>query len=240
MTVEKFKREAGYFAAEFVQSDMVVGLGEGSTAIWAIRRIAEKLHNGDLINVVGVPCSNNVERNARELGVPIVTFEEVIQRKQNISAGAPLIDISIDGADEVDPEFNLIKGAGGALLREKIVAQTSAREVIVVDEGKLSSALGMRWHVPIEVLAFGLGATTRFLQSLGGKVTLRIAKDSHQPFVTDQGNVILDTHFGVIADPRSLAAKLGERAGIVEHGIFVGITNDLVVAGIDGVRHMRR
>ena len=142
--VSQFKRWAAERAVEFVESGMVVGLGHGSTAVFAVRRIAELVKNGQLRGVLGVPCSLQVEEEARGLGIPLTTLDEY-----------PVFDLTIDGADEVDPHLNLIKGGGGALLREKIVAQANRREIIVVDESKLSPALGTRWPVPVEVVPFG-------------------------------------------------------------------------------------
>jgi len=136
---DKFKQKAGWYAVRFVESGMVVGLGHGSTAIFAVRRIAQLLHEGQLENILGVPCSLQVEEEARELGIPLTSLDE-----------HPLVDLTIDGADEVDPNLNLIKGGGGAFLREKIVAQASRREIIVVDESKLSPALGTRSPLPVE------------------------------------------------------------------------------------------
>ena len=225
MASEDLKRAAGEFAVDFVNSGMIVGLGEGTTAVWAIRRLAQKLRDGALTHILGIPSSNNVERIARELGLPLTTLEQ-----------HPLIDLTIDGADEVDPQFNLIKGAGGALLREKIVAQATRREIIVVTEEKLSPNLGMKWAVPVEVLQFGLGSQKAFLQSLGAQVSLRI-KDG-LPFVTDSGNHILDCSFGRITDPAALAQQLGTRAGLLEHGLFIALTHDLVIASASGVRHL--
>ena len=226
MASEELKKQAGEFAVNFIQSGMIVGLGEGSTAIWAIRKIAQELQNGTLQNILGIPCSKNVERIARALGIPLTTLD-----------AHPVIDLTIDGADEVDPQFNLIKGGGGALLREKIVAQATRREVIVVDENKLSKLLGTVWAVPIEVLPFGWPSQRRFLESLGGAVSVR--QRDNADYLTDQGNLILDTRFGPIADPTKLAAQLSERAGIVEHGLFIGLTRDLIVASVEGVKHLR-
>jgi ribose 5-phosphate isomerase A len=149
------------------------------------------------------------------------------------------LDVTIDGADEVDPEMNLIKGGGGALLREKIAAQASMREIIVVDETKPSPRLGTHWPVPVEVIPFGWRSQARFLESLGARHTIRTNHDGTR-FVTDSGNMILDCHFGPIADARQLAAALNSRAGIVEHGLFIGIATDLIVAGAAGVQHRTR
>jgi ribose 5-phosphate isomerase A len=226
--IVQFKQQAGWYAVRFVESGMVVGLGHGSTAIFAVRRIARLLHEGRLRDIIGVPCSRQVEEDARRLGIPLTTLDE-----------HPVIDLTIDGADEVDPDLNVIKGGGGALLREKIIAQASRREIIVVDESKLSPALGTHWPVPVEVAPFGWRSQAAFLDSLGAEVILRLNSDG-SPFDTDQGNLILDCHFGPISDPAQLAARLNERAGIVEHGLFLGSATDVVVAGVEGVRHLKR
>ncbi|MGC9522694.1 MAG: ribose-5-phosphate isomerase RpiA [Anaerolineae bacterium] len=225
MNVTKFKEQAAEYAVQFVASDMIVGLGHGSTTIFALRGIARRLKEGKLRNVVGVPCSTHVEADARALGIPLTTLNE-----------APLIDLTIDGADEVDPQLNLIKGGGGALLREKMVAQASRREIIVVDVTKRSDVLGTQWALPIEVVPFGWRALARFLTSLGAEVSLRRTEDE-TPFHTDQGNYILDADFGPIEDPHALADQLNRRAGIVEHGLFLGLATDVVIAGPEGVQH---
>jgi ribose 5-phosphate isomerase A len=219
------KQQAADSAVAYVQSGMVVGLGAGSTAILATRRIGQLLREGRLRDIVGVPCSSAIEIEARALGIPI-TLEP---------PGA--VDLTIDGADEVDPELNLIKGGGGALLHEKIVAQASLWEVIIVDESKLSPALGTHWALPVEVIPFGWHSQRRFLESLGARVTVRQQHDG-TPFRTDQGNLILDCAFGPIQPPKELAAKLDARTGIVEHGLFLGLATEVIVAGADGVRHL--
>jgi len=224
----QLKRKAGERAVDFVESSMVVGLGHGSTAVFALRRIAQLLREGQLREIVGVPCSRQVEAEARKLGFPLTTLDE-----------HPVIDLTIDGADEVDPRLNVIKGGGGALLREKIVAQASRREIIVVDESKLSRALGTRWPVPVEVVPFGWRTQSAYLESLGAQPMRRLDEDG-TPFKTDQGNFILDSNFGPISDPDQLAARLNERAGIVEHGLFLELATDVIVAGGEGVRHLRR
>jgi ribose 5-phosphate isomerase A len=204
---------------------MVVGLGTGSTAIFALRRIATRLEEGDLTAVVGVPTSTQVEAAARELRIPLTDLQ-----------AHPTIDLTIDGADEVDAHFNLIKGGGGALLREKIVAQASRREVIVVDATKCSDHLGTRHRLPVEVVDFGWRPEALYLEALGAEVALRRGED-RSVFRTDQGNLILDADFGVIEDPRSLAATLLSRAGVVEVGLFCGLVNDLVIGTPTGVEH---
>ena len=216
------KQIAADQAVEFVQSGMVVGLGAGSTAGFAIRRLAEKIRAGQLTNILGLPSSTQTGQAASRLGISLTTLED-----------HPLIDLTIDGADEVDPQSNLIKGGGGALLREKIVAQASRREIIVVDESKLSPVLGTHWPVPVEVIPFGWKSQAAFLESLGARPEVRKNKDGTL-FKTDQGNLILDCAFGPIPDPAGLAARLIGRAGIVEHGLFIGLVDAVVVGGKNG------
>jgi ribose 5-phosphate isomerase A len=226
--VELLKKAAAYRAVGFVQPGMIVGLGHGSTAIHAIRRIAELINSSKLHNIRGVPCSKQVEDTALNLGIPLASLDENCR-----------IDLTIDGADEVDPALNLIKGGGGALLREKIVAQASLREIIVVDESKLSPVLGKHRSIPIETVPFGLKTQKIYLEELGAQVSIR-KTDKGDFFLTDQGNFILDCSFGPIKDPSWLAARLCERAGIVEHGLFIGIATDVIVAGPGGLRHLKK
>ncbi len=222
----RYKQQAGEQAAALVQSGMVVGLGTGSTAIFAIRRIAALLCTGDLNGILAIATSRATEAAARALGIPMLADD--IPRE---------IDLTIDGADEVDPALNLIKGGGGALLREKIVAQASRREVIVIDAGKLSPRLGTHWPLPVEVLEFGWRAQAGFLERLGAAVTPRVDDDGL--FRTDEGNIILDSQFGPIADPAGLAGALEARAGLVAHGLFIGLASDVIVAGDDGLHYLR-
>jgi ribose 5-phosphate isomerase A len=222
----RLKQQVGELAAGLVQSSMVIGLGTGSTAIFATRRIAERLPAGEFGSIVAVATSSATDEAARALGIPMLADDIPCD-----------IDPTIDGADEVVPAMGLIKG-GGALLREKIVAQASRREVIVVDESKLSPTLGTQRALPVEVLEFGWRSQLRFLESLGATVTLRTQGDG--PYRTDGGNMILDSRFGAIADAPSLAAKLDARAGIIAHGRFLGLAQDVIVAGGGCVRHVRR
>lgn len=226
--VSELKGQAADFAVSFVESGMIVGLGHGSTAMFVVQKIGQLLTKGQLQNVLGVPCSVQIEGEAQQLGIPLTTLEE-----------HPVIDVTIDGADEVDSNLNLIKGGGGALLREKIVAQASLREIIVVDESKLSPALGTHWPVPIEVTPFGWRSQMSYLESIGGTPILRL-DTSGDPFKTDQGNVILDCTFDPIERPAQLAASLSDRAGIVEHGLFLGLAKDVIVYGGNGIRHLKR
>jgi ribose 5-phosphate isomerase A len=226
--ISRLKQEAAERAVDYLKSGMVVGLGHGSTAVFAVKKIARLLKTGGLSNILGVPCSLQVEDEARCLGIVLTTLEE-----------HPIIDVTIDGADEVDPNLDLIKGGGGALLREKIVAQASRREIIVVDESKLSSSLGTQRPVPIEVVPFGLGSQVHYLESLGARVRVRQTSQG-DPFTTDQGNLILDCDFGPIAGPVKVASKLEARAGIVAHGLFLGLATEVIVANAKGVRHLTR
>ena len=225
---EALKREAGERAAALVSSGMVVGLGTGSTAVFATRSLGERLASGALRDVSGVPTSRATDEEARRVGIPLLSDE--IPRE---------LDLTIDGADEVDPALDLIKGGGGALFREKIVAQASRRLVIVVDDSKLSPALGTRHALPVEVARFGWRSQERFLESIGGRPRLRLAGGG-KPYETDQGNWILDCSFGPIADAPALARRLADRAGIVAHGLFCELATEVIVAAADGIRERKR
>lgn len=225
--ITQLKQQAAYRAVEFVQSGMVVGLGEGSTAIWAVRRIGELYQAGELRDIVGIAASVHIEHEARQVGIPLTTLDT-----------HPSIDLTIDGADEVDPALNLIKGGGGALLREKIVAQASQREIIVVDPSKLVTQLGTQWAIPVEVIPFGWKSQMAFLESLGAEVTLR-TRDG-QVCQTDQQNFILDCNFGPIEDAAALADQIKSRTGVVEHGLFLGLATDVIIADPEGIRHQQR
>jgi ribose 5-phosphate isomerase A len=221
------KKEAAEYAVGYVKSGMTVGLGTGSTSIFAILRIGAMLKSGELKNIIGFATSRASWEAAVELEIPMLTDD----LPKNV-------DVTIDGADEVDPELNLIKGGGGALLREKIVAQASGREIIIVDESKLSPRLGTLHVLPVEVLPFGWRSQARFLESLGAKYVVRQTA-SGEEYRTDQGNMILDCNFGPIADVAKLARDLEARAGIVEHGLFMKLTSILVVASPTGVREVK-
>ncbi|MGZ6275653.1 MAG: ribose-5-phosphate isomerase RpiA [Syntrophales bacterium] len=224
----RLKEQAAHRAVEFVQSGMIVGLGHGSTALYALKIMAELIRSGVLQNIRGVPCSRKVFKDARKLGIPLTTLNRT-----------SVIDLTIDGADEVDGHLNLIKGGGGALLREKIVAQASLCEIIIVDESKISPALGTKCAVPIEAVPFGWKTHIFSLEKLGAVVKPRKERGG-KLFKTDQGNIILDANFGPISDPAKLAADLKACAGIVEHGLFIGIATDVIVAGKGGLRHLER
>jgi ribose 5-phosphate isomerase A len=223
------KQAAAERGASLVQSGMVLGLGSGTTSALMVQAIGRKLREGTLRDIVGVPSSSAIAAVARESGVPLATLDE-----------RPALDLNLDGADEVDPNLDLIKGLGGALLWEKIVA-TAAREVVIlVDDSKLVSRLGTKAPLPVEVVPFGWKSHLAFIVSLGGAPTLRLEPDG-KPFVTDEGNYILHCRFeGGIADPADLEAKLLGRAGIVGTGLFLGVAHRVIVGKPDGVEVLTR
>ncbi|MCZ6639042.1 MAG: ribose-5-phosphate isomerase RpiA [Candidatus Dadabacteria bacterium] len=224
----RLKKEAGISAVDFVESAMVLGLGTGSTTLFALEELGKRLKEGRLKDIVGICSSIQTEKRAKDLGIPIITFDE----KQEL-------DLTIDGADEVDPQLNLIKGGGGALLREKVLAQSSKRNIMIVDESKLSPMLGTRFPVPIEVIPFAWMPVANFIKSLGGEPVLR-KKDDEKPYTTDQNNYILDSNFGPISNLDELAHKLGQEAGIVEFGLFLGTASEIIVATSNGIRYQKR
>ena len=212
------KRAAGERAAEFVESGMLIGLGTGSTVYWTIRRLGEKIKDG--LRAAAVPTSKETARLMKENGIPFL-------------ARAEALDLTIDGADEIDPAFALIKGAGGALLREKLVASLSRELIVVADESKLVARLGAR-AVPVEIVPFLWEATAARVEKTGCRTRLRAAGDA--PFVTDNGNYVLDCTFGEIADAAGLDRALKLISGVVETGLFVGLATRTVVAGAGGLQ----
>ena len=225
-TMEQLE-ELGRVAAGRVKAGQRVGLGSGKAALAFVRALGKRVREEGL-EMVGVSTSLLTEQVAREAGVPLATLDEV-----------PALDIAIDGADEVDPRLCLIKGGGGALLREKIVAQASRQLLIVVDASKLSERLGTRWPVPVEVLPFGWRSQALFLEGLGARVTRRETREG-APYRTDQGNFILDCAFGPIEHPGQLATRLEARTGLVEHGLFIDLVTELIICGPAGLEHRRR
>lgn len=204
---------AAQAAVEIVSDGMVLGLGTGSTATFAIEILGERVKQG--LKIKGVPTSESTAQLAMSVGIPIVSLDEY-----------PQLDIDIDGADEVEPSLCLIKGGGGALLREKIVAFASKKVVIIVDEKKLVERLG-KYHLPIEIIPFSCGVVEKTLSEMGA--TSFVRKREGKVFHTDENNWILDCDFGLIDDPRALAQKLSVIPGIVEHGLFVDIVNQVIV-----------
>jgi ribose 5-phosphate isomerase A len=211
------KQLAASKAVSFIKSGMTVGLGTGSTAYWAIEMIGEEVKKNGM-QIKAIATSKRSEEQARSLGIPIVSFSEIDQ-----------IDITIDGADETDEELNLIKGGGGALLREKIVASNSKQLIIIVDETKLVKNLG-KFSLPVETVVFGWEKTFQKLQSLGCVAKLRMEND--QPYMTDNSNYIIDCAFGAILTPAALHEKINSIVGVVENGLFINLATK-VIAGFE-------
>jgi ribose 5-phosphate isomerase A len=222
------KQRAAEAALKYVESGMIVGLGTGSTADYFLAALAEALKTGRVREIKGVPTSKVSERRAIELRIPLTTL-----------AQDPLCDVTVDGADEVGPGLNLIKGLGGALLREKVVAQNSRSLVIIADEGKVVSGLGTKSPLPVEVAQFGYETHERFLRGLGAEPKLRMA-GAGMVFVTDNGNFIYDCYFaGGIGDAAAIQGEVRTRAGVVESGLFLGLAKVALIGSEGGVRDMR-
>lgn len=226
MSPDELKREAAARALEYVRPGMRLGLGTGSTAKHFVDLLAERVRTG--LQVVGVPTSEATRAQAASLGVPLTTLDET-----------PELDLTVDGADEFDPSLRLIKGGGGALLREKIVASASARMIVITDSSKQVERLG-RFPLPVEIAPFGAEATRRGIASAlrqagcSGQMTLRKGAGGG-PFVTDGGHYIFDCSLGVIPDAEALADALVRVPGVMEHGLFLGLANAIIVAGAGGV-----
>lgn len=209
------KRRAAERAVEFVSDNQIIGLGTGSTTRFAIEAIGRLVKEG--LTVTGVATSLASAQMARDLGIPLADLNDVAR-----------IDVCIDGADEIDPRFDMIKGGGGALTREKLVALASSRRIIIVDEPKLVSQLGSTHSLPVEVLPFAWSMSARLISEIGGKPQLR--QKDQSSFVTDNGNYILDCEFGPIADAVSLEKEIKLMPAVVECGLFIGIADTLIVA----------
>jgi ribose 5-phosphate isomerase A len=213
------KQQVGYAAAAKVQSNSIVGLGTGSTTAYAIQAIGERLQSGDLQNVKGIPTSFQAIVLARQFGIPLTTLDEVEK-----------IDIAIDGADEVDPQKNLIKGGGAAHTQEKIVDSLADQFIVVVDSGKLVDRLGSTFLLPVEVIPMAVAPVTRAIEKLGGKPQLRMGVKKAGPVVTDQGNLVIDVKFDQIDNPADLEKTINNLPGVLENGLFVGVA-DLIMVG---------
>jgi ribose 5-phosphate isomerase A len=225
MANEAEKEAAARASLKYVRDGLIVGLGTGSTARIAIRYLGERVRDG--LKIRGIPTSIASRDLAIQLGIPLTNFDEVQE-----------IDVTIDGADEFDPALNLIKGGGGAMLREKIVASATKKLVIVTDSTKQVQLLG-KFPVPVEVIGFAEALVAKKIAELGASVTQR--KDAAgKPYVTDEGHHILDCRFGQIPDPADLARKLSDMPGIVEHGLFVGMASVLLMANAGEVAEFRR
>lgn len=229
LSQDELKKQAAHRACEYVKSGMVLGLGTGSTTAFAVDRIGELLKSGELKDIIGVPTSIKTYEQAAALGIPLATLDE--QQK---------IDLAIDGADEVDPKLNVVKGRGGALLREKLVEQASTQFVCIVDESKLVDGIGgSKDALPVEIVQFCYKYNLERLQNLpelaGSKAKLRMNGDT--PYVTDNQNYIVDLYFEEpVKDPYAAAEAVGKLTGIVEHGFFLDMVDVVVVAGKDGIR----
>lgn len=225
MDIAALKKEAGEKAVSLaVRSDMVIGLGTGSTAVHAVRKIGQLWQDGRLTNIIGIPTSEATAEEAAAFGIPLGTLKEY-----------PVVDVTIDGADEIDPRLNLIKGLGGALLREKIVAAVSKRFVIVADERKKVTLLGTRAPVPVEVIPFAEQPVLTYLASLGPVRIEKRQTAAGRPFFTDENNIILDCTFEGIPQPQQLARAIRQQPGVVEHGLFLGLATDTVLATAQGI-----
>ena len=229
MDARQLKIEAARAALDHVETGATIGIGTGSTAEAFVRLLAERVAAG--LDIVGVPTSERTAQLCMELGVPVTTLDE-----------APELAVTIDGADEVGPQLALVKGGGGALLREKIVAAASDRMVVIADETKVVDTLG-RFPLPIEVNRFGLVATRRAVEKAAARIgldgTITLRERDGEAFVTDGGHLILDASFGRIPDPRALSSALHEIPGVVEHGLFLDIASVAIIAGKSGVRTIR-
>lgn len=224
LDVEEQKQLAARWAADQIADGMVVGLGTGSTAIWAVYALGERVRQG--LRITGVATSTGTEILARSLGITVISLDD-----------SPSLDIAIDGADEVDPHLNLIKGLGGALLREKLVELAARQLTIVIDQGKLVSVLGSRSPVPVEIVPFGWRRTQARIEALGCRALPRLA--GAETFVTDNGHYILDCRFGPLDDAAALASQIKTLPGVVEHGLFLDLATRAVIGQADGSVQIR-
>lgn len=223
--LEQSKQAAAHAALDFIQDGFLVGLGTGSTVIFFLAALGERVRAG--LKIKGIPTSHDTARLAGQYNIPLLD-----------SQSEWVLDVAVDGADQVDPHFNLIKGGGGALLREKVVAAAAKQFIVIIDEGKQVQTLGRPWAIPVEVIPFGWPNTARMLNRLGGTASLRI-KDGN-PFLTDNGNYILDFDVPRIDEPATLERQLNAIPGVVENGLFIGRTSLLIVGNPLGAEIRRR
>lgn len=219
--VKVMKQEVGKAAAARVQSGTIVGLGTGSTTAYAIAHLGARLKSGDIKNVQGIPTSFQAEVLAKQHGIPLTTLDAVDH-----------IDIAIDGADEVDPQKNLIKGGGAAHTREKVVDSLADQFIVVVDAGKLVDKLGSTFLLPVEVIPMAMTPVMRAIKKLGGKPELRMGVKKAGPVITDQGNMVIDVKFDSIDNPAELEKTLNNLPGVLENGLFVGVANVVLVGEV--------
>lgn len=225
MDQEEMKKIAAEKAVELIEDNMIVGLGTGSTVKYALKKIGERVSNGLVIQ--GIPTSNQTRKLAQKYNIPLTTLAE-----------HPEIDITIDGADEIDSDLNLIKGGGGALTREKIIAFHTKQLVIIADDSKVVKSLGIDFPLPVEVTKFGWEATKKSIEDFECVCTLR--KIFEDPFITDNGNYIIDCEFDRIPDPEQMEQSLNMIPGVVENGLFIGLANKAIVGGTQGIMTLEK
>jgi ribose 5-phosphate isomerase A len=218
---EDLKKLAAEKAIEQIEDGMIIGLGTGSTIEYSLKKLGELVKDG--LNIKGIPTSIRTQRIAKDLQIPLTTLDE-----------NPVIDLTIDGADEVDSNLNLIKGGGGALAREKIVAYNSKKLVIIIDDSKIVKALGIDFALPVEVLKFGWTSTKRALEEFGCNVELRKVMGD-EPYITDNSNYVLDCDFERIENPVQVEIDINNIPGVVENGLFVGLVDEVIVGGKQGI-----
>jgi len=218
---EELKKLAGEKAVDHVEDGMIIGLGTGSTVEYTLRKLGELVKNG--LKIKGIPTSVHTQRIAKKEKIPLTTLEE-----------NPVIDVTIDGADEVDSDLNLIKGGGGALVREKIIAFNSKKVIIVIDDSKVVKALGIDFPLPVEVTKFGWTSIKKKLEEFDCNVELREIMEN-EPFITDNGNYILDCEFDRITDPEQLEIDINNIPGVVDNGLFIGLVDEVIVGGKQGI-----
>jgi ribose 5-phosphate isomerase A len=219
--VKVMKQEVGKAAAALVQSGMIVGLGTGSTTAYAIEYLGSRLKSGEIKDIQGIPTSFQAEVLAKKYGIPLTTLDAVDH-----------IDIAIDGADEVDPQKNLIKGGGAAHTREKVVDALADQFVVVVDGNKLVDRLGSTFLLPVEVIPMAMTPVMRAIEKLGGKPELRMGVKKAGPVITDQGNMVIDVKFDAIDDPAELEKTLNNIPGVLENGLFVGVADKVLIGEV--------
>lgn len=220
------KKLAAEKAVQYVEDGMVLGLGTGTTVEFALKKLAERIKK-DKLKIKGIPTSNRTKKFATECGIPLIDLDENVE-----------IDLTIDGADEVDSFFHVIKGGGGALVREKVIAYHSKRVLIIVDETKIVKGLGADFSVPVEVIKFGWQVTKKTLEGLGCTAEFRTIMD--EPYITDNSNYIIDCDFGRIDDPETLERTINEIPGVVENGLFIGLVDEVIVGSKQGIMTLER
>ena len=221
MEKEELKKLAGEKAVDHIQDGMIVGLGTGSTIEYSLKKLGKLVRNG--LKIKGIPTSIHTKRIAIQEQIPLTSLDLY-----------PVIDITIDGADEVDSDLNLIKGGGGALAREKIIAFNSTKVIIVIDDSKVVKALGIDFPLPVEVMKFGWTSTQKTLEELGCNVELRKVM-GNEPYITDNSNYILDCEFERIEEPEQLEIKINNIPGVAENGLFIGLVDEVIVGGKQGI-----